>query len=406
MFGINRIHPSATAEDRENFHLHYCGTCKSIGRLHGQKARIFTNYDTSFLGELLSALCKQNTWKKSIRPYNCLTLPKAGEIPPHLRYTANISVLLADLKTEDNITDSRFNLTIWKLVKRIFAKDFRSAQKQLADSLPFDEIWALFRQQIDRERMVSADATKRFTLDYFSESTSKITGEVFRHGAIAAGLDEHEDSFYKIGFQFGQLAYLLDALEDFRKDQKSKKFNAISASYKTNVLNDDLRLEMVNKLEGYRDTMLNLLNRLPMSPSICESLSVRLTENLAMRLNNNSEEKPCLADENLKKIKWGEKMNAALDFTRQAFSRKQSPSSLGSRLKLRLSYLALFVALMITPYKMWAQSSSSGDGNGCGTCLCIIIVIVICGGIGRPAIVKSTDCCGNTTYSKGNTCCN
>src|SRR5947209_12913246 len=126
MFGINKIHPSATIEDRENFQMHYCGTCKAIGRLYNLKSRIFTNYDTTYLGELLSGLKSENDWKKSISPFKCMSIPQRQEIPDHLKYTANISVLLAYLKTEDNIKDSRFKLNVWRLMKSIFSKDFNS----------------------------------------------------------------------------------------------------------------------------------------------------------------------------------------------------------------------------------------------------------------------------------------
>jgi hypothetical protein len=38
------------------YRLHYCGTCKTMGPLYGQKSRFLLNHDAVFLSELLTLL--------------------------------------------------------------------------------------------------------------------------------------------------------------------------------------------------------------------------------------------------------------------------------------------------------------------------------------------------------------
>ncbi len=79
MFGLMRAKTCKMTTEQKHFRrLHYCGTCKTLGSLYGQKTRILLNYDTVFLSEILSALSgeKIETWANAFQSYNCLSLPK------------------------------------------------------------------------------------------------------------------------------------------------------------------------------------------------------------------------------------------------------------------------------------------------------------------------------------------
>lgn len=61
MFGLMQAKMCGMSAAEKNFRrLHYCGTCKTIGTLYGQKARLLLNLDVVFLAELLDALADEN----------------------------------------------------------------------------------------------------------------------------------------------------------------------------------------------------------------------------------------------------------------------------------------------------------------------------------------------------------
>ena len=80
MYGLMQAHLcSRPTQEPQTHRLHYCGTCKTMGRLYGQKARFLLNHDAVFLAELLTALAPQSPpvteWSGAYQSYNCFTLP-------------------------------------------------------------------------------------------------------------------------------------------------------------------------------------------------------------------------------------------------------------------------------------------------------------------------------------------
>ena len=73
--------------------LPYCGTCKSLGTLYGQRTRVLLNHDIVFLAELLLEYAGEPQWDYAYRSYNCFSLPKAGtDLPAALEYAATATV--------------------------------------------------------------------------------------------------------------------------------------------------------------------------------------------------------------------------------------------------------------------------------------------------------------------------
>ena len=69
MFGLMRVKKCGMSEAEKHFRrLHYCGTCKTIGSLYGQKSRLLLNHDTVFLAEILSSLSDENAseWQSDV----------------------------------------------------------------------------------------------------------------------------------------------------------------------------------------------------------------------------------------------------------------------------------------------------------------------------------------------------
>jgi hypothetical protein len=222
MFGLMHFRGANDAvEERRRWRMHYCGTCKTIGRQYGQRSRMLLNHDVGFLAELLTALSADDveTWGSAYRSWNCVNMPADGEIPPVLRYAAAVNVLLSDYKLADHEVDSRKRRWVW--ARRIFSRGFRNARHELAAlGFPLAESDQILGRQVALEA-ASAD------LDAVAEPTAQVTALVFRHGAVVAGIPDRADELAAIGYRFGHLTYLLDAWEDFEKDRRTGAFNPL-----------------------------------------------------------------------------------------------------------------------------------------------------------------------------------
>ena len=83
--------------------LPYCGTCKTLGSLYGQRSRLLLNHDTVFLAELLMEQSGQPEWGRAYRSFNCLTLPKSeGAMPLALQFAATAAVAIAHFHIADH----------------------------------------------------------------------------------------------------------------------------------------------------------------------------------------------------------------------------------------------------------------------------------------------------------------
>ena len=201
--------------------LPYCGTCKTLGSLYGQRSRLLLNHDTVFLAELLMELSGQPEWSRAYRSFNCLTLPKSeDEMPLELQFAATAAVAIAHFHIADHQTDS--GLLRWRVAGRYFSPTYRRAAAQLRRwNFPLAEMTGLLATQAHREARAESVAS-------VAEPTATATGMIFAHGARVVGREDALADFYRIGHAFGYLVYVLDAFEDRERDAKTGDFNAFS----------------------------------------------------------------------------------------------------------------------------------------------------------------------------------
>ncbi len=215
--------------------MHYCGTCKTMGRMYGQRSRMLLNNDSVFLAELLTELGPQrasaNGWARSLKSYNCASLPQSDdEMPFALKYAASATLLLGELKLQDRAVDRPGRGV--QLAANLYSAPFIDAARWLANAgLDVKAIRSLAEEQPPRER-AARSGIQADVLDLCAEPTARMTEMVFRTGALSAGLNsETADLLAALGLAFGKLAYLVDACEDIRKDAKRQEFNAFAAAY-------------------------------------------------------------------------------------------------------------------------------------------------------------------------------
>ncbi|MCP4216732.1 MAG: hypothetical protein GY765_18925 [bacterium] len=326
MFGLMQLHKCSTAEEEKNeFKLHYCGVCKTTGTLYKQRSRIPVNYDIAFLAELLSGwsgdITNSNAMDTAFYSGNCMKMPnKNGKrirstgagtpcsplsgldgIPLSFSVASAVNVLLTELTLRDKTADSESAKRMpWKWAASFMKNQFTAARKQLLEwQFPVESISDHADQQLVREKdwkslpNISAEPV----LEYVSKPTAKITGMVFQNAArllcdvrgnekSTAVKKKNLQAMFTLGFHFGRIVYLLDALEDFAKDYKHSSFNAAAAAYGIwdGELTDDAQKGVAEMLRDSEKKIIRCLDKLDLRKKKADIFSKRLSFNLHKRL--------------------------------------------------------------------------------------------------------------------------
>ena len=333
--------------------LTYCGSCKTLGAMYGQKSRLLLNHDMVFLAELLMARSGEPEWSAAHRSFNCMTMPK--EHPEALQYAATAAVVLAHFQMEDRIADS--NLRRWRTLRRLFSVSYRKAAARLqASGFPLEEMTALLQTQAEREARAAS-------FHDVAEPTARATEMVFSHGAPELG---------SIGRRFGYLIYTLDAWEDRAKDMKSGDFNALLAFPAI-----DGRAEILS-------TVASLEQDLPVN------LALRLRVNVEERLGIRLRVIHCASKKSAR-----ERWTSAVRLARSMKERERAGLFKGAAVLATVSVLAFFAPHQIRSAESWRQclgltvnlmavgavfanvqipdqpvKKAGGCWNSCGNCCC------------------------------------
>ncbi len=293
MFGLMKnSNPTSDPQKIYTRRLHYCGTCKTIGSLYGQTARVLLSSDIVFLAELLSSLSAKNQnlheWDSTYQSFNCLSIPQLNtDMPISLQYAAAINVILAEITVEDHIIDS--NWFAWKLAKRFLSNNFRQASTQLAGwNFPLHEIWQWAKIQNQREKKQSFMGNSRVdeVINSLAEPTANMTGISFSYGARLIGNEAVVETLFNIGYKFGKLIYILDAFEDYIRDRAEGDFNVLAVAYNISeeMLPSQLRSAIISRLEASGKEIETLVSSLPIPEERASLFNERLRINLAKRL--------------------------------------------------------------------------------------------------------------------------
>lgn len=260
MFGLMRHGPR----------LPYCGLCKTLGASYGHKTRVLLNHDIAFLSEVLLELAGDSPTDARYRSFNCLALPRKKEdIPVVLHYAAAVTVALAWFRMADHRRDAttRGRKLAWSLATRALSREYLLAEGQLRSwEFPIDEMAAILETQAGRE------ANPRSVADV-AEPTMLATAMVFSHGVQLTGRPDRFHDAWRLGHTFGELIYLLDALEDRESDAAAGHFNPLLAFPEIDAVSvRDHILSIVASLEG------------EMSPVHGARLRANVEERLGLRL--------------------------------------------------------------------------------------------------------------------------
>src|SRR5438309_636978 len=152
--------------------LPYCGTCKTLGALYGQRTRVLLNHDMVFLAELLMEQAGEPHWNEAYRSFNCLKLPKQ-DIPPAIEFSATATVVLAHFNILDQQADTK--KARWRIAAALFSPSYRRAVGRLKSwQLPLDKLESVLATQSAREAHPQSLAD-------VSEPTAIATAPMFSH---------------------------------------------------------------------------------------------------------------------------------------------------------------------------------------------------------------------------------
>lgn len=286
--------------------MSYCGTCKAIGSLYGHESRFALNHDAAFLAELLFALRPEDAADclniPALRSYNCMRLPDEDEIPIQLKLAAAINMILCDFKLRDQLADAPG--LPWRIANQMFAGKFGAAAMMLSKfDFPLSEAFEWLSLQARREQEVvlrpngaqgdelaKAEAADCLDVDrvlWLSEPTSAVTGLFFRHAGIACGNGAATaDLLYDLGHNFGQLVYVLDALEDFKRDIRHGEFNAIkSCSSAVDIISEPIRGAAFSLIRSCAERIEACLDALPVADDARQMFIERFSSSTSKRLS-------------------------------------------------------------------------------------------------------------------------
>ena len=218
MFGYVKTDlPNMYMKDNTLYKAMYCGLCKGIGKSCGQKARFLLSYDLTFLSVFLHNILDKDVCVKN---QTCIIHPiikrPIAESDPLTERIGALNVIMAYHKLNDDVIDSGKG----KLKRGFFTSSYKKAKKKEPVLDQIVEKWYNQLLQYEKSNIDSVDMSADPFGQMLADIVKHLTGELF------------DDNLYQLSYSLGKWIYLIDAVDDFDKDKKSKNFNVFVNAYK------------------------------------------------------------------------------------------------------------------------------------------------------------------------------
>ncbi|MBQ2754493.1 MAG: hypothetical protein IJF30_03420 [Clostridia bacterium] len=216
MFGyITVCKDELKIKDYTRYRAYYCGVCHTLGKRYNHIMRLGLSYDLTFLALILDSMVSENT---DTQTRGCLKhLGKKHPVVVNcesLKYASDVNVLLSYHKILDDIKDSfSIKSMFLYLIHVLPAKKAGKSQTYLNKSIKEN-----LRKLSEIEKSGTDD------IDKASHHFAQIMKDIF-YG---------NDDLEKLGYDLGRYIYLIDAVDDFGKDIKSKNYNPLVAKFGDN----------------------------------------------------------------------------------------------------------------------------------------------------------------------------
>ena len=228
MFGyITPDNPYLFIKDETLYKALYCGLCKSIGKGCGQCARTALTYDMAFFSALVHNILGEDVKVEkrhcAIHWFKRRPIAAVDDITVLCGY---VNTLLAYYKLLDDKTDGDKRAALRHLYKKGY-KRAKKAHPKLAGI-------------VDYYTKAQSEVEKRGSeiIDEAAESSALMTAEISDYILKDKATEDTHALFYDLG----KWVYLADALDDYDKDVKKKRYNVLYNAFKC-----DKKAEAVEK---------------------------------------------------------------------------------------------------------------------------------------------------------------
>lgn len=255
MFGYIRPYkPELKIREFEEYKGYYCTLCKTLEKKYGFFAKFFLNYDFAFLALLLISLEEEKScYKKGKCTFNPLkkcSFCVNGENT--FSFVADSSILFLYYKLKDNIEDENFFKKAAAFIAKLFVG---GAYKKAAQKQPI--IDKLIHKTIQKQNAIEKLA--QITVGEAALGSAMLLAEVM-YSPIKD--EKRRRILYELGFHLGKWVYLIDALDDYKKDLKKNSFNPFIKSSEYGKDYEDVKKQAGGLLEecitGYENAFLLL----------------------------------------------------------------------------------------------------------------------------------------------------
>lgn len=223
MFGYVKLTKDALKQEKGLFQAFMCGVCLS-SRKYSYKARMAVGNDITFLNLLFHSFenAEMEIYKDRCvsHPFTKRTLMKQDEITERL---SDANVILTYLSLEDKALDKDAGLK-GKLAQRAFVKDYQSAKAQTDES-------AQLAQTLldDCAKLRELEEKRCNVLDEVCHFSAKLLSDVCGYVLCDKATKEIKELCYIIG----KWVYLVDAVDDYKKDCKSGAYNPLKECFES-----------------------------------------------------------------------------------------------------------------------------------------------------------------------------
>lgn len=241
-------------------------------------------------------------------------------------------------------------------------------------------------------------------IQYLAEPTAVTTGLGMKYGAILVNQVDEADTMYDLGYAFGQLIYVLDALDDFEKDFEKGEFNGIRAVYRISEkqLPSQHHDNIVKITRRLAERIRQTFSKLHISEKKASFFQVRLTQNLNRKLGREIcpyNVKCDVAKQAIRKMTWKEKWDYVKAISREiAFTHNESSGI--AKYTAHLTFALLLICSLIMPQKAlghymntlnFTTSGTTTTGTECFRLILMALWMSIF--VGMVHEKKETRCC-------------
>ena len=231
MFGYIVVNqPEMKIREYDRYHAYYCGVCRDLRAAFGPVGQMTLSYDLTFLAILLTALYEP---EETLTTTRCLMHPAIKHRMlrnEYTRYAAEMNVLLAYFKAEDDRLDEH------RIKGASMQTLLRGAYRKIVQKYTQKE--TSVREALDRIHAQEAQGATDVDL------LAGCFGEVMRTLFVYRE-DEWSGALGRLGFYLGKYIYLLDAWDDIGKDIAKGSYNPLRALYEEDRASFDEKSEQL-----------------------------------------------------------------------------------------------------------------------------------------------------------------